>query len=121
MPKKNKEVPAPADVKAEAKEKVIRLPPGKSAGGTKEEKLAASAKRVKKERKATISGTCRDLIRSGKTNEEVWAIVQPMFKMPDHHKHYPGWYRAQMVRAGELSKAKAKKTAHSPEPAPAKA
>lgn len=45
---------------------------------------------------ATIAGTIKALIADGKSNEEIWAIVQPQFNMPDNHKHYPQWYRRQV-------------------------
>lgn len=45
-----------------------------------------------------IASTCRDLILAGKTNKEIWAIIQPMFDMADNKSHYPSWYRSQLKR-----------------------
>lgn len=49
-----------------------------------------------------ISQTARDLILSGKTNEEVWAVLQQTFNLDDSKKHYPTWYRCEMKRKGLL-------------------
>lgn len=46
----------------------------------------------------SIAGTIKALIAEGKTNEDIWAIVQPKFNMPDGHKHYPQWYRRQVAK-----------------------
>ena len=53
-----------------------------------------------KEPRVTVSSRARDLIRDGQTNEEVWAVLQAEFNLDDSKKHYPGWYRAAMARAG---------------------
>ena len=52
--------------------------------------------------KQTVSSVCRQLIAEGKTNEEVWSIVKPLFDMPDTKKGYPAWYRADMKKKGLL-------------------
>ena len=42
------------------------------------------------------------LIYAGKTNAEIWAIVQPKFQMPETRKTYPSWYRWNLKRLGKL-------------------
>lgn len=63
---------------------------------------AKPAKKAKAERKETCASAIRALVRKGKTNPEIWAVVQGAFGLSDDKKWYPGWYRAQMVRKGEL-------------------
>jgi hypothetical protein len=70
--------------------------------------------------KPTMSSVARDMILAGKTNEEVTAALKAKFGLPEKHKHYASWYRADLVRKGALAKATAKKTAHAPKPAAAK-
>lgn len=41
------------------------------------------------------------LIREGKSNEEVWDVIQVEFNLPDKHRGYPAWYRSRLRRAGE--------------------
>lgn len=43
-----------------------------------------------------------DLIKEGKSNQEVWAIIQPMFNLEDKKKYYPSWYRCHLRRMGEI-------------------
>lgn len=62
----------------------------------------AKAPKQPKEPKITVSSRARDLIRNGKTNDEVWAVIQSEFNLDDGKKHYPGWYRAAMVRSGQI-------------------
>lgn len=50
-----------------------------------------------------ISQTARDLILAGKTNAEVWAVLQAQFKLDDGKKHYPTWYRSELKRKGLLA------------------
>ena len=59
-------------------------------------KRAAKKAGESKAKGATIAGTIKALIADGKSNEDIWAIVQPQFNMPDNHKHYPQWYRRQV-------------------------
>jgi len=69
--------------------------------------------------KPSCRSVCRELIRAGKTNAEIWAIVQPMFSMPDKHKHYPAWSRNEMKREAETPEARAAVPASKPAaPAP---
>ena len=49
-----------------------------------------------------ITNTIKNLIRDGKTNKEIWEIIQPQFNMGEDKRHYPSWYRSQMKRKGEL-------------------
>lgn len=68
------------------------------------------AKAPKKTAKASadkmpsISAVCRELILAGKTNKEVWDIVQPQFQLSDKKRGYPAWYRTELKNAGKLPK-----------------
>jgi hypothetical protein len=51
----------------------------------------------------TCCGVAYELIKQGKTNQEVWEVIQPMFNLDDKKRHYPSWYRCHLRRIGELS------------------
>ena len=51
-----------------------------------------------KPKRASVADEFRELIKAGKTNAEVWAIMQPRHNLPDSKKGYPAWYRADMAR-----------------------
>lgn len=55
-------------------------------------------------KKIGISATARELILSGKTNQEVWEVLKQQFNLDDSKKHYPTWYRCEMKRTGLLPK-----------------
>ena len=57
-----------------------------------------------KVKKMGISATARELILSGKTNQEVWEALKQQFNLDDSKKHYPTWYRCEMKRTGLLPK-----------------
>lgn len=62
----------------------------------------ATKKAEPKAKKVGISATARELILAGKTNQEVWAVLQTQFNLDDSKKHYPTWYRCEMKRNGQL-------------------
>lgn len=70
-----------------------------------EQKPAPEAKSEKKPRQTKAEETCssvaRDLIRAGKTNAEVWAVIKEQFQLDDKKRGYPAWYRHQLRQAGE--------------------
>ena len=76
-------------------------------------KLAKVAKAVRRDtdpvveaapKKLGISATARELILSGKTNQEVWEALKQQFNLNDSKRHYPTWYRCEMKRTGLLPK-----------------
>jgi hypothetical protein len=72
---------------------------------TKAKTKAANGARILKGdgREGSISFVARQLIRSGKTNEAVFKALVKRFgpkRIPESHKHYPSWYRRQLVVAG---------------------
>jgi len=76
----------------------------------KEPKVAKAGRRdtdpvvEAKPKKLGISATARELILSGKTNQEVWEALKQQFNLDDSKKHYPTWYRCEMKRTGLLPK-----------------
>lgn len=66
-------------------------------------KAAAKAEAAAKTVRNTVSSTARSLILAGKTNEQVWAELQRQYQLDDSKKHYPGWYRSQLRRQGQLA------------------
>lgn len=66
------------------------------------------------EAKPTVSEVARTMIMDGKTNEQVLDALIELFPGFDvaTKKHYPGWYRAQLVRDGKMSKKQADATRH---------
>jgi len=72
---------------------------------TEEPKTKVAKKAIEpKAKKAGISATARELILSGKTNQEVWEALKQQFNLDDSKKHYPTWYRCEMKRTGLLPK-----------------
>jgi len=53
---------------------------------------------AKPEGQPSVASTIRDLIKAGKSNEQIWAIVKPKFTLDDAKKNYPAWYRSQLNR-----------------------
>jgi hypothetical protein len=88
-------------VQKSSKEKVAELA---AKAGVKAAKAPKAAPEPKAEKAAavTVASRCRELALSGKTNQEIWAIVQPEFSLPAEKKSYPGWYRAQLKREGKI-------------------
>lgn len=62
--------------------------------------------------KATISSTARKMILEGKDNTTVLKALKRLYKIDDSKKHYPAWYRAELVRTGQLKASKSKPTQH---------
>lgn len=60
-------------------------------------------------KKDSVSKVARELISVGRTNEEVWGALKARFNLDDKKKHYPAWYRAEMIRSGQLPKPEVKK------------
>lgn len=91
----------PAKLAKTSKEKVAELA---AKAGVKAAKAPKAAPEPKAEKAAavTVASRCRELALSGKTNQEIWAIVQPEFSLPAEKKSYPGWYRAQLKREGKI-------------------
>lgn len=64
----------------------------------------AKTEEIKKEEekpvKVSISSVARQLILDGKSNKEIFGILQSQFKIDGTKKHYPSWYRSEMKRKG---------------------
>lgn len=58
-----------------------------------------------KPQRGDLSKMARSLIAAGKSNEEVWSVIQPAFDLDDKKKYYPAWYRAEMNRNSKKAKA----------------
>jgi hypothetical protein len=61
---------------------------------------AAKKEKVVKAAARTVSAVARELIVAGKTNLEVWAVIQKEFDLDDSKKSYPAWYRSDCKRKG---------------------
>ena len=57
-----------------------------------------SKKSTPKPNRVSVSSRCRELIRAGKSDAEVWAIIKPEFSLSDAKKTYPAWYRSEIRR-----------------------
>lgn len=57
---------------------------------------------VKGAAKRTVSSVIRELIYQGKTNKEIWDLVQAEFNLSADKKWYPAWYRSDLKRSGKL-------------------
>ena len=59
-------------------------------------------------RPETVSGRCQDLINQGLTNDAVWAVVQPEFKLGLEKRGYPAWNRSMMARKAKAAELQGK-------------
>lgn len=71
------------------------------AAAERDEPVAVEPKQARAERVNTCSAVARALIRAGKTNAEVWAIIKVQFNLDDKKRGYPAWYRADLRKQGE--------------------
>lgn len=44
------------------------------------------------------SAVCRDMIKKGYTNLEIWEVIKVEFNLTKKHRRYPAWFRADMNR-----------------------
>jgi len=79
-------------------DRLINGPFRKKKNGVKVEKAEKTEARI------TVSSVARELILAGKTNKEVFQALAEQFDLDDSKKHYPSWYRSQLVRRGEITK-----------------
>lgn len=68
-------------------------------------KTPVAASKAKPAGKPTIAGRCRELLAKGGRNEDIWAIIQPEFKLPDSKSTYPAYYRRKEAAKGKVYKA----------------
>lgn len=99
--------PDEVEVKGPATE--VQNPPaaGPELEAEKPAKKAKAPKEPKPER-VTVASTIRGLVDEGKTNAEIWAVIQPRFTLSDDKRWYPSWYRNQYAnkkKAAEGAKA----------------
>jgi ribosomal protein S11 len=66
-------------------------------------KKVAVAFRAAAPKKVSVSSFMRQLIREGRTNEQIFEVAKIKFNLPDSKKSYPGWYRAEMIRNGKAA------------------
>lgn len=81
----------------EPKSKAQRAPAAKKAPKAKP---TPKAKGQTWQEKDTMSNVARRLILEGKTNAEVWEIIQPRYNLDEKKKYYPGWWRFELRRKG---------------------
>lgn len=74
-----------------------------------------AAPKTEKEPRVTVTSVSEDLIRSGKTNEEILEALTKKFSDfdADKKRHYPQWYRARLVRSGVITEEFAEAHRHS--------
>lgn len=97
LPKGNTTKPKAKKTKKTAKPKTAAAK--KMVKAQKKAEAKVKAKKEPKEPRVTVASRCRELIKSGKDNQEVWDVVAKEFKLDDSKRHYPSWYRSQMKRA----------------------
>ena len=96
--------PKPVETKAVAAKVESKPAVAKEAKVAKSARCDADTVVEAKPKKLGISATARELILSGKTNQEVWEVLKKQFDLDDSKKHYPTWYRCEMKRTGLLPK-----------------
>lgn len=57
-----------------------------------------TAPAVVKPKRVTAASRVRELIKQGKDNKQIWAVIKAEFSLDDSKKHYPAWYRSQALR-----------------------
>ena len=74
----------------------------------------AAAPKAEKTPRVTVTSVAEDLIKAERTDEEVLEALTKQFPDFDAAKkrHYPVWYRARLVRSGEITKAFADQHRH---------
>jgi predicted solute-binding protein len=97
-------------LKAQLKKSVEVANPHTKEGAAKAENMRR-AMAGKGAVRVTVASFMRDLIKAGKSNEEVFAAAQKKFGIGEDKKHYPSWYRCEMRRRSNAEK-KASKKAH---------
>lgn len=74
----------------------------------------AAAKPAKPAKKQSVAQLCLTMFKAGKSNKEVWKVLQTDRRLGEGKEHYPAWYRGYFRRTGKLprpaAKAKAKKS-----------
>lgn len=65
----------------------------------------ADTPKAEKAPRVTVTSVAEDLIRDGKTDEQVLEALTKQFPDfdPVAKKHYPSWYRARLVRSGQIT------------------
>lgn len=71
---------------------------------TSKKKAPAKKKAASSDGRPSVSKRCQDLINAGKTNEQIWDLIQDEYGLDDAKKYYPAWNRSHMRRNGLLSK-----------------
>lgn len=74
--------------------------PAKAKAKAKSAPKAEKQPAAKREAARTVSTVARELIVAGKTNLEVWVVIQKEFDLDDSKKSYPAWYRSDCKRKG---------------------
>ena len=92
MSKGRKEKPAKTTGKA-----AKRAPDGSKLVG-KQTSKAKPKKAPAASQGPTIAGRIRELVAKGKSNAEIWAVIQPEFDIADDKRWYPSWYRGKFAR-----------------------
>jgi len=65
----------------------------------------ATAPAAKQAPRMTVSSVACQMIEAGETNEAVMAALVERFGLkPETQSHYPGWYRARLVRSKAITK-----------------
>lgn len=97
--------PAPK-AKAPKAEKTPKAKAEKPIKPTKAERPVKAEKKTRmatvKDGKPSIGAAIRELVKAGKSNDEIWAVIQKEYNLPDDKRWYAAWYRADAKRKGLL-------------------
>ena len=61
------------------------------------------APKAEKEPRRTVSSAAREHILAGHDNKKVFELLKNEFNLDDNKKSYPGWYRSELKRKGQLT------------------
>lgn len=82
------------------------------AAKNKKARKGASAKKQRKSREGSVAETIRTLIAKGHTNEAIYAALSKRKLLNEAKRHWPQWYRRQMILDGEIKRTFAEQHAH---------
>jgi hypothetical protein len=94
----------PAAKKTSKKTAAAKRPAAPNVPKKEAPKTAPAAAPAKKPERVSMWGTARELIKAGKTNAEVLAVLRDRFALPQEHTFYAVWYRSYAVKHGIVTK-----------------
>lgn len=87
--------------KAEAYLESLKQRKATKVGRRSDDPVVENPVKVKGVKHGSVANFTREMVRTGKTNAEIWTSLQETFGLDSSKRHYPAWYRGDMIRRGE--------------------